>query len=475
MKRFFKGIAFLGILFFAVSLSGCGGGGGSSPGGSSRTSVYITDAPIAGYSQVLVTVLSADLRNSATGASAPVVDFTSTGAMSFDLTDLAGVLRLVNVTNIPVGTYDRVAVLLANSISLRDAAGNLVVAKFAPVGDTYLLIVNANITIHATPTGTLVLDFDLTQFSFDPLTGIVNAVVIPDDSMDDHSTYGRLDEVEGAVVSVDQANSRLTLNLEHSTINLTVLVDANTVCTGEGIPLQGTACFQMLTAGAQINVKGLLDLASASIQAAVIKSDHRVSGDPSRMDKVEGVISSVDVGNGTFTVFVSEAEGFVPVLNPDGTLTVRVSQSTLWDNLAGINSLVPQMAVESLGNWTGSEFAATKVEPEGADDDAPFRPGPEPGNCTTIPQKTLADYGSVMMPVFEVEHISLSGLSTGTDISVSAGNGQTYFITTETKLEKGPSDHICVEDLSAFVGNEIEIKYVLGSSAARVAVKLEVK
>lgn len=47
IHRFYKGLACAGVLFLIVALSGCGGGGTSS-GGSSRTSVYFTDAPISG-------------------------------------------------------------------------------------------------------------------------------------------------------------------------------------------------------------------------------------------------------------------------------------------------------------------------------------------------------------------------------------------------------------------------------------------
>jgi len=476
IHRFYKGLACAGVLFLIVALSGCGGGGTSS-GGSSRTSVYFTDAPISGYSQVLVTVLSARLRNSSSGASAVIGDFTSTGGMSFDLTDLAGVLRLVNIVDVPVGTYDRVEILLANSVSLRDSAGNVFTAKLAPTGDTYLLVINVNLTVSSSPTGLLILDFDLSQFNFDPVSGIVQAVVIPDDSGNDHSTYGRLDEVEGTITSVDQVNSRLTLDLEHSSLNLTVLLDANTICTGGPGPVQGPSCFSLLTPGTHISVKGVLNSATGSLLAALIKSSHSVPGSPSLLDKVEGIVSSVDAGNGTFTVFIREAEGFVPVLNPDGTITVRVDNATLWDNIAGINNLLPQMGVEVLGsfNAASAELNAVKVEAKVAGDDDPTPPGPPPGNCTTVPQKTLLDYGATMVPTFEVEHITLSSVSTGADITVATSNGQTYFLAFETKLEREPSTHICVENLSTFIGSEIEIKYVLGSAGRKVALKLEVK
>ncbi|MHA2621343.1 MAG: DUF5666 domain-containing protein [bacterium JZ-2024 1] len=468
--------ALTSILFFSFTVLACGGGGGAPPGGFSSTSVYITDAPIAGYSQVLVTVLSASLKNTATGSSVSVLDLTSSGGMSFDLTDLAGVLRLINVTKIPVGTYDRIVVLLANSVSLRDASGHFISAKFAPMGDTYTLEVNANITISSSATGTLILDFDLSQFNFDQVTGIVNAVLIPDDSMNDYGAYGRWDEVEGSIVSIDSANSRFTLNLEHSTINLTVLVDANTICADSNPPAVGTACLGSLSDGVRVEVKGVLDLPTGTILATIIQLPQEIHGNPGlQAEKVEGTVSSIDVSGGTFTVLVSEAEGFVPVFNANGELTVRVSQTTIWDGLNGMNSLAPQMGVEVLGTWDGTELQALKVEPKFAGDDDPIVPGPHPGNCAIVPQKSLSEYGIAPIPVFETENISLVSLSTGTDIRVSASNGEIYFIARETKLEKEPSDHICVENLSGYVGQKIEVKYVLGTSGSKIALKLEVK
>lgn len=480
MIRFFRTLAFAGFFLLAVALNGCGGGGaGPSTEGFSTTSVYITDAPISGYSQVLVTVLRAELHNTNTGTSVVLVDFSDVGGMTFDLTDLAGVLRLVNIVNIPAGTYNQIAVTLANSITLRDAQGNPVSARFAPSGETYLLVVNATIAIGESPTDILIFDLDLSQFEYDSLTGLVEAVLVPDDSGNEHQSYGRLDEVEGTISVVNPLNEQFTLNLEHSTVTITVRTDSGTVCEIDGnAPVQGSTCYQWLSAGRFVKVKGVLNLTDKVIDASRVESEGRLPGDPSAIAKVEGVIASVDASRGAFTVFVREAEGFLPIFNSEGTLTIRTSQATIWDDLGGLSNLVPQMGIEIYGDWddAASELMAFKVDAQGQDENEPHLPGPPPTNCSRVPGKSLSDYSVPMMPAFEVEDITLvSVVSTGEDDTVTASDGQTYYLTRETKFEQEPSIHICLDDLSGLTGREIEIKYGLAPDGKRVAFKLEVK
>ncbi len=454
---------------------GCGGGGSSPlPSGSSSVGVYVTDSPLSTYSQVLVTVLKAELANTDTGASLVLVDATATGGLTYDVTDLAGVLTLVNVAQIPPGEYNQVTITLSNSITLVDSSGNVTTAKFVPTGDTFTLQVQiqGNITVQPNATGTLILDFDLVQFNYDPSTGLVAATVVVDDSEQGYPGYGHLDKLEGRVTSIDASNLRLAILPEHSSIPVSIQVTPLTVCPGKGT---GSACFNFLNIGDEVEAKGTLDLSVLTLTAVVMHSDHSLSPTPELQDAVEGVVASVDVGNSSFTLQLSEAKGFVPVLNSDGTLTVQVSENTIWEGFTGLSDLQAGMVVEAKGQWDDIAhiLTALKVEAKVAGENEGEPPEP-PAGCTTTPTRTLTDYGAIPFPEFKVEGVTLVSVNVGSDITVTASNGNTYYLVQNTKLEVEPSLHICVENLSSYIGQEIEIKYVMGGTN-RVALKLEVK
>lgn len=462
----------IGIFLFSM---GCGGGGSSPlPSGGSSVGVYVTDSPLSTYSQVLVTVLKAELANTDTGASLVLVDATATGGLTYDVTDLAGVLTLVNVAQIPPGEYNQVTITLSNSITLVDSSGNVTTAKFVPTGDTFTLQVQiqGNITVQPNATGTLILDFDLVQFNYDPSTGLVAATVIVDDSEQGYPGYGRLDKLEGKVTSIDASNLRLTILPEHSAIPVSIQVTPLTVCPGKGT---GSACFNSLNIGDEVEAKGTLDLSALILTAVVMHSNPNPSPTPELQDAVEGVVANVDAGNSSFTLQLSEAKGFVPVLNSDGTLTVKVSENIIWEGFTELSDLQAGMVVEAKGQWddTAHILSALKVEAKVAGENEGEPPKP-PAGCTTTPTRTLADYGAIPFPEFKVEGVTLVSVNVGSDITVSASNGNTYYLVQNTKLEVEPSLHVCVENLSSYIGQEIEIKYVMGGTN-RVALKLEVK
>jgi hypothetical protein len=159
-----------GALMLVGLLYSCGGGGASSDTGT--VALYVTD-DIADYQQVSATINSVQLRHTGTGAVCDVF----TGPLTVDLTNLDGVLQLIDVTACRAVPYNRIHIEFAKSVELTSAAGSSACSFTSYLddhlkpnalscgADTCTLDINGAVNVLVKGYHKLVLDFDLKRFT----------------------------------------------------------------------------------------------------------------------------------------------------------------------------------------------------------------------------------------------------------------------------------------------------------------------
>ncbi len=119
MKKFCFPVLALFIIAAAL-LYACSGGGGTYPPSTGANStkatvgLYLTDAPMDLYTQVTATVERVQLVSTGTGISCDLL-FTP---VSVNISNMAGIMQLVDVTQCPSGPYNRFSMQFDQAVSL---------------------------------------------------------------------------------------------------------------------------------------------------------------------------------------------------------------------------------------------------------------------------------------------------------------------------------------------------------------------
>jgi|Deesub1362B_J571_1020462.scaffolds.fasta_scaffold00011_38 hypothetical protein len=338
------------IMFILPLMFSCGGGGSSSSVGT--VSVFITDDISRDYSKAWITI------QKITAISTDGVEyvlFEDTVGKVFNLLELSGIGALLNITTLPEGIYNDIKVTVKNEIVLVDHNGNTINAKFATTGEQYVIDVHGTLTIIAERKTSFALDFDTKQFSYDPTTGLVSAVVIfkPENELKD--LYQSYAEIEGYVVEVLN-DSSFTLQIEDTSVVITVTLHVTAVVFDENTGAVSSDT-SLLEPSQKVEVYGNYDASTLTLEAISVKIEKTSSSE--HMAEVEGFIQSI---NGTtIVVDVKEAEHFVPISN---TITVNVSSAKFIKG--SIEILAEGQWVEIKGTWDGAVFTAVVIEIEGA-------------------------------------------------------------------------------------------------------------
>lgn len=228
-----------------------------------------TDAPAASVVSFTATLASVDAIDS-NGNSVPLIS----GSPTVDFARFDGLQTLLDVDNVPAGTYDSISITLGPSVII----GYLDTSVTPPaiktttfsVPTTPINIKLANpVVIAKTASGGLRLDFNLhksIQVTNGQITGVnptfnVSAVY-PDDG-DAH-----IDEFIGGVVSVDSTNQQFTIQGPHGH-QFTVNVNGET-------EWDDNSSLQQLTSSTIVQISGKLDKAESTIDAdevAILSQD----------------------------------------------------------------------------------------------------------------------------------------------------------------------------------------------------------
>ncbi len=203
------------LLAFAGFIYSCGGGGETT----TRTaSVYITDDVTDTYNQVIVTIYKVEFVNAVD--SSLVTVFEAPQGLTYDLSELSGVLDKLGT--LPEGSYSNVLITVDKELILVDNSGvqvtpNPVFAESAGTAcsNDGTCVIDVTGAANVVSTERVVLDFDLKQFVYDPLTNTVTAKVVLDADGSDYDNYQELKEddyeLKGIIQSLATGGFDLTV------------------------------------------------------------------------------------------------------------------------------------------------------------------------------------------------------------------------------------------------------------------------
>lgn len=447
------------IIPLIAALTACGGGGGGTPTtslnstqdtstGQGTVSVLITDNLTLTYSEVWVNVQSI----SATDANGQVVSLyqDATGQVH-NLSQLVNIGALVDATTIAAGIYTSFEIILANDIKLVDNGGVITNATFDQTGNpNFTLTVTGNLTVDANQVATLLLDFDLQQFTYDAATNTVNPVVVQKDPAQLNQTVAT---TNGQVQSVTNA-TQFVLTPATGGANITVNLHANATVTnaGTGAVTADTAALQ---AGMQVSVTGNYDATALTLSASGVQIG---SNTVVIRHEVEGVVTAFDGSN--LTMDVKEAT-FLPSSN---TLAIANTSNSVF-SAGSLSMLAVGQKVEIKGDWDDASFTAAIIEIEGAPRNAGVT-GSYADDYTEIKgQITAVNQNQFTFTVREFENVS--GISVGDSLNVDSSNSwfedgnSTCLVVGAVVETKGP-----MVDGANIVANVIEFESGCGNNSS---------
>ncbi len=327
------------VLLGALTLAGCGGssGGTGLTGGTGRAAVLLTDSPREDYAHIWATIYHVELVPQ---SGAPVVVYDSAAGTQIDLRtlyDSSGQrFSFLGSAAIPAGTYTAINVTIAPTIQLfangamtattvtvdssvaRNSAGNAVIT------DTF----HSPKTLGAT-TNNLVVDFNLAHFilrdsKIIPVVEEGGTTGIGDPTRHNGSDY------RGVVSALTGTAPVLTFTL---TTSGGATSSAGTTTTGATITVVTSASTAIygagtLVSGANVAVTGTLDTTTNNLVATQIQvcptggSGFSDYANP----RASGAATALDATAGTFTLTVTDADGFTPAQTTINVVTTTSTQ-----------------------------------------------------------------------------------------------------------------------------------------------------
>lgn len=286
----------LGLLSLAALLAaGCSSmtGAPSSAGAAMGQAFVIgTDAPASNVVSFTATLQSVDAIDSK-GNSVPLIS----GSPTVDFARYDGLQTLLDVDDVPAGTYDSISITLGPSVTV----GYLDTTVTPPAVQTTTLSVSTSpisitlpnpVVLTTTASGGLRLDFDLyksIQVTNGQITGVTPtfnvAAVYPDDA------GAHIDEFIAGVLSVDATNQQFTIQGPHGR-QFTVNVNGQT-------QWDDNSNLGELTTSTIVQLSGKLDKAESTIDAdeiAILSQDNFfASGQVTYVTPATGAASSFDL------------------------------------------------------------------------------------------------------------------------------------------------------------------------------------
>lgn len=172
------------MLGISVLLYACGSGsGGSSSGTPGAGVLYITDAPVDTYQQVILTIYGVEFEKQ---DGTRVSIFNDGMGTTYDVSTLNGILAKLPGASIPSGIYSKVFITIGKEAVLVDAMGVPVTVNSANptiAANSWTTCQTDKCTIEIAKSVTVVnnqsviLDFDLKNFDYDSVTNMLTAKV----------------------------------------------------------------------------------------------------------------------------------------------------------------------------------------------------------------------------------------------------------------------------------------------------------
>ncbi len=354
-----------------IGLVGCGGGSGSTVGlgGSSSTSLFVTDNLSTTYDSVWITAYQVDLTT-ATGSTTIFSDPVGYSVNVRALNDGQARYMFLSSMKTPAGSYTGAKITLSKTIQLYlTGATTATTAQFpdsynGAVAGQSLISISFPTPESVSGTGKIALDFDLANWNL--ISGKVVPVIkrgdkagIDDPTRHDANFYrGTISALTGtAPTQTFTLTSEMAATVNVTTNDKTVLVDES----GSATPT--------LTNGQALDVKGKFDSTTNTLVAEGI---HIKDPNATMKARLEGLVTAQDAVAGTVTVNAALCGGFAPTTK---SVTVQVSDATQFfdgngkvvlkpDFFAALTAAGATAQIDAQGTYvpTTSILTATKVK-----------------------------------------------------------------------------------------------------------------
>lgn len=387
MKKWIGWIA----LLMALIIAGCGGGGGgSSSGSASNVGLFFTDDLNAGFDHVWVRIEKVELLT----ASGSTTVFEDSAGMAVDLRALndSGTNKFffANRHSVPQGQYTGVRVTMDDEVTVFPTAsstGNL--RTFTGLNGSGKKVLTHSFTVAKTFGVGLtyqVIDFKLETWSESGANIVVSGSGLDDfpatnpaftngNNHKDKDYKGTVSGLSAGSFKLNRPRGQLEVTYNSST----------TIYNESGAPNPS------LSNGDKVEVRGTFDPATGKLAARTIKIDDE-NGDEDPHE-AKGLASNLNEGAGTFTLKVTQANGFIPVgtmanvtlANNARLFSHRGIALTKAEFFAVLDSLPSNRRfVEVEGTYSAGSFTAVKAKIEDDDDDGEVEAKGTPSNQNSI-------------------------------------------------------------------------------------------
>lgn len=433
------------------AMFGCAGGGSSASGGEGRASVFITDDLNTGFDHVWVSIKAVAL----TAPSGERVLFEDPAGRVVDLKTLrdAGGNRFVflSQSNIPRGAYTGLRIVVDKDVVIYPAGATTGTdATFegsASEDKTFSLAFPAGSKVLGTGDD-LVVDFDLSSWSLNG--SVVTApggqfLKVGDDRFLTNQERHENEDYHGVVSNLAGRGTDQTFTLTSRQSSFLVRMSRNVVIFNESGAPSAT-----LANGQRVEVRGTFDAAGDFLVATGIKIEDQEDQDE---DEAKGAAISPNVAAGTFTLAVTEVEGFLP---SNVQVEVATTASTRFFTKGGVritqaeffvlisDTTPDEVKVDGSYNASTNTLVARKVKIEIDDDDDDD--GDLRGEIEGIASAENETAGTFQVTVMEWEGVPLSRNDV---LTVSTSQG------TRFRIE---SDNVSREQFFAAMANGARVK-----------------
>ncbi len=271
--RIWRVIGLVALILTTLILTSCGGGTSSSSG-SHTASLFVTDDLSTNYQQVLVTIYKVEFEKSSDGST--ITAFDDPQGVTYDLRELSGVMAMLTGSSLEPGSYNRVLITVGRDIVLVDNTGTQITPNPQFEENTWTVCSGGQCTVEVPGAvnviagGSVILDFDLKQFTYDSVTNTVSAKVVVDADGSKHSKYVKMKDDDYQLKGIIQSTGADSFDLSVVVAKhfsppssvITVQVDASTryECDDDDDTLQcGVSSLTDLQVGMKVEVHGTWD------------------------------------------------------------------------------------------------------------------------------------------------------------------------------------------------------------------------
>lgn len=341
------------LLLSLVVISACGVASKDQSGGQSaglgKVSMFVTDDLSTAYKEVWVTLHKVEVKSEQQSYEL----FNSEAGEVINLSELAGIGSLLNISSLPAGSYSHFEIKLAREVTLVALDGTQQTVSFAKAGDKEFvnIDVHGELVIVAGASSSFALDFDLSKFVVNQDNEIVAHVRYVRDVFKEMREH--IADVKGEVTAV--AENSFTLKLMRSDEELQVAYNELTLMRGADDQALTT-----ITVGMRLKVYGEFNEDLTVLNAIKIVERDMDEATDANIVELKGIIESVSNKELVLNVMQSDV---VP-----GSDLVTIALTELTRYYSGDSSTLTEGQEVEIKARVGDDgsYTALRVSIEGA-------------------------------------------------------------------------------------------------------------